>query len=115
MGAIASVSTLELRQAIEIGEGVSLCFRSAVRDIFDLAATRARAKVKTLASTGWHRKACHTPDSRERRLMAPLIYRRTKSRRAVQLLLGHSKLESTVGYLGIEVDDALEISEQTEI
>ncbi len=35
--------------------------------------------------------------------------------RAVQLLLGHSKLESTVRYLGIEVDDALEISEQTEI
>ena len=35
--------------------------------------------------------------------------------RAVQLLLGHSKLESTVRYLGIEVDDALEISEQIEI
>ena len=35
--------------------------------------------------------------------------------RAVQLLLGHSKLESTVRYLGIEVDEALEISEQTEI
>lgn len=44
-----------------------------------------------------------------------LIYRRTKNLRAVQLLLGHSKLESTVRYLGIEVDDALEISEQTEI
>lgn len=43
------------------------------------------------------------------------IYRRTKNLRAVQLLLGHSKLESTVRYLGIEVDDALEISEQTEI
>ena len=42
-------------------------------------------------------------------------YRRTKNLRAVQLLLGHSKLESTVRYLGIEVDDALEISEQTEI
>jgi site-specific recombinase XerC len=38
-----------------------------------------------------------------------------KNLRAVQLLLGHSKLESTVRYLGIEVDDALEISEQTEI
>ena len=49
----------------------------------------------------------------ERRL--PLIYKRTKNLRAVQLLLGHSKLESTVRYLGIEVDDALEISEQTEI
>jgi integrase len=45
---------------------------------------------------------------------ATLIYRRTKNLRAVQLLLGHSKLESTVRHLGIEVDDALEISEQTE-
>ena len=44
-----------------------------------------------------------------------LIYKRTKNLRAVQLLLGHAKLESTVRYLGIEVDDALEISEQTEI
>jgi len=43
------------------------------------------------------------------------IYRRTKNLRAVQLLLGHSKLESTVRYLGIEVDDALEMAEQTEV
>ena len=50
-----------------------------------------------------------------RRTKATLIYRRTKNLRAVQLLLGHSKLASTVRYLGIEVDDALEISEQTEI
>jgi site-specific recombinase XerC len=50
-----------------------------------------------------------------RRTKATLIYRRTKNLRAVQLLLGHSKLESTVRHLGIEVDDALEISEQTEI
>ena len=50
-----------------------------------------------------------------RRTKATLIYRRTHNLRAVQLLLGHSKLESTVRYLGIEVDDALEISEQTEI
>lgn len=50
-----------------------------------------------------------------RRTKATLIYRRTKNLRAVQLLLGHSKLESTVRYLGIEVDDALEISEQTDI
>ena len=48
-------------------------------------------------------------------LFPSLIYRRTKNLRAMQLLLGHSKLESTVRYLGIEVDDALEISEQTEI
>lgn len=50
-----------------------------------------------------------------RRTKATLIYRRTKNLRAVQLLPGHSKLESTVRYLGIEVDDALELSEQTEI
>jgi len=50
-----------------------------------------------------------------RRTKATMIYRRTKNLRAVQLLLGHSKLESTVRYLGIEVDDALELSEQTEI
>lgn len=50
-----------------------------------------------------------------RRTKATLIYRRTKNLRAVQLLLGHTKLESTDRYLGIEVDDALEMSEQTEV
>ena len=48
-----------------------------------------------------------------RRTKASLIYRRTKNLRAVQLLLGHTKLESTVRYLGIEVDDAFEMVEQT--
>lgn len=50
-----------------------------------------------------------------RRTKATLIYKKTKNLRAVQILLGHTKLESTVRYLGIEVDDALEISEQIEI
>jgi integrase len=50
-----------------------------------------------------------------RRTKAALIYRRTKNLRAIQLLLGHTKLESTIRYLGIEVDDALELAEQTEI
>ena len=50
-----------------------------------------------------------------RRTKPTLIYKRTHNLRAVQLLLGHTKLESTVRYLGIEVDDALEIAEQTEI
>lgn len=49
------------------------------------------------------------------RTKASLIYRRTKNLRAMQLLLGCTKLESTVRYLGIEVDDALEMSEQTEV
>ena len=46
---------------------------------------------------------------------ASLIYRRTKNLRAVQLLLGHTKLESTVRHLGIEVDNGLEMAEQTEV
>lgn len=50
-----------------------------------------------------------------RRTKATLIYRKTKNLRAVQLLLGHTKLESTVRYLGIEVDDALEIAEQLDV
>ena len=50
-----------------------------------------------------------------RRTKAPLIYKRTKSLRAVQLLLRHSKIESTIRYLSNRVDDALEISEQTEL
>jgi integrase len=50
-----------------------------------------------------------------RRTKATLIYRRTGNLRAVQLLLGHSKVESTVRYLGIEVDDALAIAEQVDI
>ena len=50
-----------------------------------------------------------------RRTKASLIYKRTKNIRAIQLLLGHTKLESTVRYLGIEVDDALEMAEQTEV
>ncbi len=50
-----------------------------------------------------------------RRTKASMIYKRTGNLRAVQLLLGHNKIESTVRYLGIEVDDALEIAEQVDI
>ena len=50
-----------------------------------------------------------------RRTKATLIYRKTGNLRAVQLLLGHSKIESTVRYLGIEIDDAIEIAEKVDI
>ena len=50
-----------------------------------------------------------------RRTKATLIYRRTGNLRAVQLLLGHKKIGSTVRYLGIEVDDALAIAEQIDV
>lgn len=49
-----------------------------------------------------------------RRTKPTLIYRQTKNLRAVQLLLGHTKLESTVRYLGIEVEDAMEIAKRTD-
>jgi integrase len=50
-----------------------------------------------------------------RRTKATLIYRQTGNLRAVQLLLGHTKVESTVRYLGIEVDDAIEIAEKVDV
>lgn len=49
-----------------------------------------------------------------RRTKATLIYARTKNIRAVQILLGHSKLDNTVRYLGVELEDALRLSEQTD-
>jgi integrase len=77
--------------------------------------TRQYARIvhRWVASVGMDPSAYDTHSMR--RTKATLIYRRTKNLRAVQLLLGHTKLESTVRYLGIEVDDALEIAEQTEI
>ena len=50
-----------------------------------------------------------------RRSKASMIYKKTKNLRAVQILLGHTKLESTVRYLGIEVEDALDIAEQLDV
>lgn len=50
-----------------------------------------------------------------RRTKVSMLYRKTGNMRACQLLLGHTKLESTVRYLGVELDDALELSEALEI
>jgi integrase len=73
----------------------------------------ARLVAKWIASIGLdpHFFATHSL----RRTKATLIYRRTGNLRAVQLLLGHRKIESTVRYLGIEVDDALAIAEQVDV
>ena len=77
--------------------------------------TRQYARIvnQWVASIGLdpHKYATHSL----RRTKAAQIYKKTGNLRAVQLLLGHTKLESTVRYLGIEVDDALRISEQVEL
>jgi integrase len=72
----------------------------------------ARLVAKWISSVGLdpHFFATHSL----RRTKPTLIYRRTGNLRAVQLLLGHRKIESTVRYLGIEVDDALAIAEQVD-
>jgi len=93
--------------------GVHL-FPSRVHDRPHLS-TRQYARIvnRWVASIGLdpHKYGTHSL----RRTKAALIYKKTGNLRAVQLLLGHTKLESTVRYLGIEVDDALQISEQTEL
>ena len=73
----------------------------------------ARLLADWVASIGLDPKVfgTHSP----RRTKATLIYRRTVNLRAMQLLLGHTKIESTVRHLGIEVDDALAIAEQVDV
>jgi integrase len=73
----------------------------------------ARLVSEWIASIGLDRHLFGTHSLR--RTKATMIYRRTGNLRAVQLLLGHTKIESTVGYLGIEVDNALAIAEQVDV
>ena len=73
----------------------------------------ARLLSEWIASIGLDPKLFGTHS--RRRTKATLIYRRTGNLRAVQLYLGHTKIESTVRYLGIEVDDALAIAEQVDV
>lgn len=50
-----------------------------------------------------------------RRTKASIIYKATGNSRAVQILLGHAKIERTVRYLGVDVEDALDLAERTEV
>ena len=73
----------------------------------------ARLVSEWIGSVGLDRRLFGTHSLR--RTKVTLIYRRTGNLRAVQLLLRHTKIESTVRYLGIEVDDALAIAEQVDV
>jgi integrase len=85
------------------------------RDLGQCMSTRQYARLLSewIASIGLDPKVFGTHSLR--RTKATLIYRRTGNLRAVQLLLGHTEIESTVRYLGIEVDDALAIAEQVDV
>jgi integrase len=100
-------------EATALSEGAYL-FPSRIRRSVHLS-TRQYARIvdSWVTSIGLDPSAYGTHSMR--RTKATLIYRRTKNLRAVQLLLGHSKLDSTVRYLGIEIDDALEMSEQIDV
>jgi site-specific recombinase XerD len=94
-------------------ESDSFLFPSRVRSSPHLSTRQYARIVDSWVEVVGHDSAAYGTHS-IRRTKPSLIYRRTKNLRAVQLLLGHTKLESTVRYLGIEVEDALELAEQTE-
>ena len=102
-------STAQLIERDELGAGDFL-FRSRLQRS-DHISTRQYARIVSgwVASIGLNSATYGTHSLR--RSKAAQIYRKTGNLRAVQLLLGHTKLESTVRYLGVEVDDALAISE----
>ena len=87
---------------------------SRVKNSLHLSTRQYSRVVKSwVASIGLDTTAYGTHSMR--RTKASLIYKRTKNLRAVQILLGHSKIESTVKYLGVEIYDALELSEHSDI
>jgi integrase len=90
-----------------------LCGSRAKDDCHLTTRQYARIVKKWIASIGLDVTSYGTHSMR--RTKATWIYNKTKHLRAVQILLGHTKLESTVRYLGIEVDDALELSETIDI
>jgi integrase len=100
-------------EAVELNSS-SFLFPSRIHGSLHLS-TRQYARIveSWVAGIGLDPGSCGTHSLR--RTKATLIYRRTKNLRAVQLLLGHAKLDSTVRYLGIEIDDALEMSEQIDV
>lgn len=94
--------------------GTDYLFPSRIRNSLHLS-TRQYSRIVTSWVMGIGLDPATYGTHSMRRTKATLLYRRTKNLRAVQLLLGHSKLDSTVRYLGIEIDDALEMSEQMEV
>lgn len=97
-----------------LGSGAGFLFPSRIRSQSHLSTRQyARLVHGWVTDAGLDSPAYGTHSMR--RTKAAQIYRKTGNLRAVQLLLGHRKLESTVRYLGIEVDDALSISEQLDL
>ena len=103
-------SRFQIRQRLEVIQPVAT-LHPALKGL----STRQYARLLSdwLASIGLD--PCLFGTHSLRRTKATLIYRRTGNLRAVQLLLGHTKVESTVRYLGIVVDDALAIAEQIDV
>jgi integrase len=119
---LVGLRVVDVTQANQVARRAIIMQRKTKRPVqFEITDQARSASTRQYAKLlkGWVADVGLDPESYGthslRRTKATLIYRRTKNLRAVQLLLGHSKVESTVRYLGIELDDALEIAEQTEV